>query len=73
MDGDGLRLMNQLQPLIYEKTKKLYDYGEQRSEDDNDYHIEAGFIAQEVKKIPGPFAPPFRRRPRRKITDRSYS
>ena len=26
-----------------------------------------------MKKIPGPFAPPFRRRPRRKITDRSYS
>jgi hypothetical protein len=50
-DGDGLRIVKKLQPLIYEKTDRLYNYGETRDPDD-DFTIEAGFIAQEVKKIP---------------------
>ena len=52
VDGDGIRIINKLQPLVYEKTEKLYDYGETRPVDDTNYIIESGFIAQEVLKIP---------------------
>lgn len=50
-DGDGLRIINKLQPVIYEKTAKLYEDGETRDPDE-EFVIEAGFIAQRVLEVP---------------------
>jgi hypothetical protein len=49
--SNATQLVSKLRPYMYEKTDKLYDGGT-RPESDTDFFLEAGFIAQDVAKIP---------------------
>ena len=51
---DGLNIINQLDPLIYYKTRNFYEHNKIFASDEipEDAILESGYIAQEIKKIP---------------------
>eukprot|EP00966_Prymnesium_polylepis_P257983 5959136-Prymnesium_polylepis.4 len=49
---NAMNIIRELKPVVYEKTEKMYLNGETRPDSDTDYIVEAGFIAQDVQKIP---------------------